>query len=142
MPKATVRANAQALPEAHHEDLRPQVADAKATQVEKAEQETATNFDRAYSAWLAARAASQDPSVTDDNDVLAGCICAVFEAERQLMAVPAMRSHQVWKKLEVFEAILSDELTSGVRANSILMLALGSIKADFLNLDLHEEATR
>ena len=73
---------------------------------------------------------------------MAGCIYAEFEAERQLMTVPAMRSHQVWKKLEVFEAILSNELTVGLRANSILMLALGSIKADFLNLDLHEEATR
>ena len=36
MPKATVRANAQALPDPP-EDLRPQVADARAAQVEKAE---------------------------------------------------------------------------------------------------------
>ena len=141
MPKATVRANARTLPDAHHEDLRPQVADAREAPVEKAERETTANFDRAYSAWLAARARSQDPSVTDD-DVMAGCIYAEFEAERQLMTVRAMRSHQVWKKLEAFEAILSNELSVGRRANSILMLALGSIKADFLNLDLHEEATR
>ena len=73
---------------------------------------------------------------------MAGCIYAEFEAERQLMTAPATRSHQVWKKLEVFEAILSNELTAGLRANSILMLALGSIKADFLNLDLHERPVR
>ena len=137
MPNATVRAKARTLPDAHREDLRPQGP----REGDEAERETTTNFDRAYSAWLAARAGTQDPSVTDD-DVMAGCIYAEFEAERQLMTVRAMRSHQVWKKLEAFEAILSNELSVGRRADSILMLALGSIKADFLNLDLHEEATR
>ena len=137
MPKSTLRANARTLPDDHHEELRLQGADAREDQVEKAERETAPNFDRAYSAWLAARAGTQDPSVTDD-EVMAGCIDAEFAAERQLMTAPARRPGQVWKKLEAFEAILSNELSVGLRANSILMLALGSIKADFLNLDLHE----
>ena len=52
MPNATVRANAQALPDAHHEELRLQGADARA---DEAERETATSFARAYSAWLAGK---------------------------------------------------------------------------------------
>jgi hypothetical protein len=54
------------------------------------------------------------------------------------MTTPAGRPEQVWKKLEAFEVILSRDLTVGPRTDSILMLALGSIKQDILNLDLCE----
>jgi hypothetical protein len=38
--------------------------------------------------------------------------------------------------LTAFEQILGDELADGLRQDSILLLALGSIKQDIINLDL------
>jgi hypothetical protein len=43
---------------------------------------------------------------------------------------------QVWGRVEALEAIISDELRSGERSDSVLMLALGSIKRDVLYLNL------
>jgi hypothetical protein len=44
----------------------------------------------------------------------------------------------IWQKLEAFPDILSKELAAGPRTESILLLALGSIKQDIINLDLSE----
>ena len=63
---------------------------------------------------------------------------AESEAELRLMTSPAAYPDQVLAKMEAFEAILSGELRNGERRDSILMLALGSIKQDVLNLDLCE----
>jgi hypothetical protein len=52
------------------------------------------------------------------------------------MTMPAVFPHHVWKKIEGFEQILSKELVAGPRTESILLLALGSIKQDIINLDL------
>ena len=62
---------------------------------------------------------------------------AEASAERRLMTTPAAYPEHVWQKLEAFEHVLSNELTAGPRTELILLLALGSIKADFLNMDLH-----
>jgi len=63
---------------------------------------------------------------------------ALPEAERRLMVTPSAYPDQVWQKLEAFEAILGDELMSGPRRDSVLLLALSSIKQDIVNLDLLE----
>jgi hypothetical protein len=42
----------------------------------------------------------------------------------------------LWDKLTAFETILGEELTVGPRKDSILMLGLGSIKQDIINLEL------
>ena len=39
-------------------------------------------------------------------------------------------------KFLAFEVVLADELVSGPRRDSVVMLALGSLKADLLNLDM------
>jgi hypothetical protein len=50
--------------------------------------------------------------------------------------MPAVFPYHVWQKIEAFEEILSHELIVGQRTDSILMLALGSIKQDCINLEL------
>jgi hypothetical protein len=50
--------------------------------------------------------------------------------------MPAVFADHVWDKLEAFEEILAHELRAGERTDSILLLALGSIKQDIMNLDL------
>ena len=54
------------------------------------------------------------------------------------MVTPAVWPDQLWQKLEAFEAILGDELMAGPRRDSVLRLAMGSIKQDIVNLELLE----
>jgi hypothetical protein len=56
------------------------------------------------------------------------------------MTTPAAYPDQVWQKLEAFESLLGDEMMSGQRRDSVLILALGSLKQDFRNLELLEAA--
>jgi hypothetical protein len=52
------------------------------------------------------------------------------------MVTPSAYPDQVWQKLEAFEAILGDEIMSGPRRDSVILLAVASIKQDIVNLDL------
>jgi hypothetical protein len=52
------------------------------------------------------------------------------DAERRLMTTPAAHSDQWFVKFQAFECILAEELLSGPRSDSVLMLTLGSLKAD------------
>jgi hypothetical protein len=61
---------------------------------------------------------------------------AQSEAERRLFTTPAASGEQIWDKLTAFEQILGEELAIGLRTDSILLLSLGSIKQDIINLDL------
>ena len=61
---------------------------------------------------------------------------AESDAERRLFTTPVAYGDQFWQKLTAFEQILGDELADGLRQDSILLLALGSIKQDIINLDL------
>jgi hypothetical protein len=93
----------------------------------------ADRFDRAYHAWLAAKLAIKEPS---DEDIPAERLKVEAEAERRFLTMPAVFPDHVWQKIEAFEEILSHELIVGQRTDSILMLALGSIKQDCINLEL------
>jgi hypothetical protein len=108
-------------------------ADAKA---EAPKLEASRAFAQAFHAWLAAKAGKEDPLLEDDEQP--GRFRAESDAERRLFTTPAAWPDQVWQKLEAFEVLLSDELMSGQRRDSVLMLALGSIKQDILNLELLE----
>jgi hypothetical protein len=101
---------------------------------EKASIADAERFDRAYHTWLMARAAIEEPSM--DEDLAPERFKVEAEAERRFITMPAVFPHHVWTKLEAFEQILSKELVAGPRTDSILLLALGSIKQDCINLDL------
>jgi hypothetical protein len=166
MPNATVRANAPASPKsanpasptpeaqpAKHPriiaaeivagfelekkikqiQLETDVEDAKEAS-KKAKIAEAERFARAYYAWLAAKAAKEEPEQEDDVANERGKVLDV--AERHFMTTPAVYPDHVWQKIECFEGILSNELTVGQRTESILLLALGAIKQDIINLDL------
>jgi hypothetical protein len=144
MPNATVRANARALPEATEpesaadEYLRLQsakiVADAlfevadkkmKAEADAKAEAPklgASRAFAQAFHAWLAAKAGIEDPLLEDDEQP--GRFRAESDAERRLFTTPSAYPDQVWQKLEAFEDLLNNELVSGQRRDSVLLLAL------------------
>jgi hypothetical protein len=123
MPNATVRANARTLPEATepapiHEDF---------ARIEA--------FSRAYARWLKARAQIEVPD-SDDDQFITATFAEERSAQRELFLVPAVCVENVWSKLEVFEVDLAKELVVGQSKDSILLLALGSIKADLINLGI------
>jgi hypothetical protein len=90
-------------------------------------------FSHAHHAWLKAKLAIQEPS---DEDISAELLKVEVEAERRFFTTPAVFADHVWDKLEAFEGILSHELMAGERTDSILLLALGAIKQDIINLEL------
>jgi hypothetical protein len=92
------------------------------------------DFSQAYYAWLAAKAGLEDPDITDDEQPERWK--AETDAERRLFSTPATCAEGFWDKLTAFETILGEELTIGLRNESILMLAMGSIKQDIINLEL------
>jgi hypothetical protein len=107
-----------------------------AAKAEEPKLEASRAFAQAYHALLAANAGLEDPDITDEEQPERWRVQS--EAERRLFTTPSVHPYQVWQKLEAFETILSEELTSGSRTDSILVLALASIKQDIVNLDLLE----
>jgi hypothetical protein len=125
MPNATVRANARTLPE---ETERLSEASARMQA-----------FGRAYARWLTACAQLEDLN-TQDEDAVDGMFLEERTALRELFLVPASECEAVWAKLAAFEVDLVRERIAGEAKDSILMLGLGSIKADLMNLGIGGDA--
>ena len=127
MPNATVRANATALPEA----TEPPPEHEASARIEA--------FSRAYARWLTACAQIERIDSEDEQ-----FIKATFDEERaalrELFTVPATGSEAVWTKLAAFEVELVKERLVGESTDSILLLGLGSIKADLMNLGIKGDA--
>jgi hypothetical protein len=120
-------------------DARFEVADEKmkaeaAAKAEEPKLEACRAFAQALHAWLAAKAGLEEPAIAEEEQ--AGRFRAESDAGRCLFTTPAVYPDQLWQKLEAFEALLSDELMSGLRRDSVLLLAVASIKQDILNMDL------
>jgi hypothetical protein len=118
MPDATVRANARTLPEETESDFARIQA-----------------FGRAYARWLTACAQLEVPDSEDEEFVL-GTFLEERAALRELFLAPAACSETIWAKLAAFEADLIRERIVGEPKESILLLGLGSIKADLINLGI------
>jgi hypothetical protein len=123
MPNATVRANARTLPE----PTEPPAEHKNYARIQA--------FSRAYARWLKVRAQIQDPQ-SEDEDFIGGLFGEERSALRELFLVPAACSEAVWAKLEAFEADLVRERVGGEAKDFILLLALGSIKSDLINLGI------
>jgi hypothetical protein len=126
MPNATVRANARTLPEATepapiHEDF---------ARIEA--------FSRAHVRWLKACARLEIPD-SDDDAFVKATSAEERAALRELFLAPAACSETIWAKLAAFEADLIRERIVGEARDSILLLGLGSIKADLMNLGIKGE---
>jgi hypothetical protein len=117
MPNATVRAAARTLPE-----------DTEFSRIQA--------FGRAYARWLRALAQLEVPDSEDEEFVL-GTFLEERAALRELFLAPAACSETIWAKLAAFEVDLVKEWTAGPAKDSILLFALGSIKADLMNLGIN-----
>jgi hypothetical protein len=119
-------------------DRRKAEKDKAAADAEKAEEDKEYQairaFASAYHAWLAANAGLQDPDITEEEQPERWR--AQSEAERRLFSTPATCGEDFWHKLTAFEKLLGEELTVGLRKESVLLLAVGSIKQDIINLEL------
>jgi hypothetical protein len=123
MPNATVGAAAPTLPDetetdAHHEDF-----------------ERSQEFSRAYARRLRACAQIEVPNSEDEQFVKAG-FAEERAALRELFLAPAACSETIWAKLAAFEMDLAEEMIAGPSKDSVLLIALGSIKADLMNLGI------
>jgi hypothetical protein len=166
MPNATVRANAPASPKsANPASPTPEAEPSKNPRiiaaeivagfelekkikqiqsegaVERAEEASkkrkevnALRFENAYYNWLSAKTDKQEPE-QEDQQQRDSCELEAL-TELAFFTTPAVYPEHVWTKLEAFEQVLSHELTVGQRTDSILLLALGAIKQDIVNLDL------
>ena len=123
MPNATVRANAQTLPaEPDHASASEAYARIEAAS-------------RAYARWLTALAQIEFLESKDDQRI-AAAFAEERSALRELFLAPAACTETLWAKLAAFEVDLVKELIVGRANDSILVLGLGSIKADLINLGI------
>ena len=145
LPEATKSMPAApASPEATAQDeylrlIANKIAAEAAAKAEEPKLEASRAFVQAYHAWLVAKADDENPSVEDEEQAERFSL-ALPAAERRLMVTPSAYPDQLWQKLEAFEAILGDEIMSGPRRDSVIMLAVASIKQDIVNLELLEAA--
>ena len=93
-------------------------------------------FMRANSRWLKARVTRADPDGPEDDEFSRQADLEYAQAEKEMILTPASQDWMVWKKIELFELVLTDEMTDGPLTNHFLMVALGAIKADLLRLGI------
>jgi hypothetical protein len=93
-------------------------------------------FQRANSRWLKARVTRADPDGPEDDEFARQADLEYAQAEKEMILTPASQDWMVWKKIELFELVLTDEMTNGDLTNHFLMVALGAIKADLLRLGI------
>jgi hypothetical protein len=84
-------------------------------------------FSRAYARWLRARAAIKADEFPEEARAMAAEERAAL---RQLFSLPALYSEDVFQKFEALEAEITDDNVIGKATDTVLPLALGSIKND------------
>jgi hypothetical protein len=93
-------------------------------------------FDRLYARWLECRA-SLAAWRDDDSDALMDAKQdALDEAAREFLAMPAFLDWMIWKKWEVLEFDLNEDVFAGKHADNRTVVALASIKADLMSLGI------
>jgi hypothetical protein len=90
---------------------------------------------RAYARWLSACAQLERMEIDDDAFVKA-TFAEERAALRDLFIAPAASSETVWAKLAAFEIDLVKDRIAGPAKDCLLLLGLGSIKADLMNLGI------
>jgi hypothetical protein len=92
-------------------------------------------FNGAYSEWLAARAALEEPGDRSDAEGNRR-FKRRADAEVALMATPAPFRDAVWMKFELVEHLVIEERLTGESAYPLFLLALASLKADLFRVGL------
>jgi hypothetical protein len=103
---------------------------------QKRKEAASQKFEHARFEWLSALCDKHEPE-QEDEEQNERCQLEA-QLERAFFTTPAAYPDHVWAKLEALEQALSHELTAGLRNDSILLLALGAIKQDIVNLDLFQ----
>jgi hypothetical protein len=96
------------------------------------------HFDRLYFRWLEARASLANPAGDDSDNVMDGKQDAVDEAGRQLLTAPAFLNWMVWRKWQVLEFCLNQDVMDGKHIDNRTVVALASIKADLVRFGIAE----
>ncbi len=98
------------------------------------------HFYRLYIRWLEARASWVSPDGDDRDEATDAKSDAVDEAGRQLVVMPALSDWMIWKKWEVLEFYLDDDVVASKHVDNRTVMALGCIKADLMRLGIGGEA--
>jgi hypothetical protein len=132
MPNDTVRADARPMP-------KPEPERAAAPSATDALLKHRFAFERAYTRWLTARAARENPDAPDDNESAEQRGEELTQAEREFILMPAIYDWMVWHKIEFPSRCMEDELRTGTRSDHFSLLALAAIKKDLLRLGIRND---
>jgi hypothetical protein len=93
-------------------------------------------FDRLYARWLECRASLAAWHDDDSDASMDAKQDALDEAAREFLAMPAFLDWMIWKKWEVLEFDLNEDVLAGKHADNRTVVALASIKADLMSLGI------
>jgi hypothetical protein len=93
-------------------------------------------FDRLYFQWLEARAIWANPDRDNSDEVMDAKTDAADEAGRRLLSEPAFLDWMIWKKWEVLDFYLDEDVLAGTHVDKRTVMALGCIKADLMRLGI------
>jgi hypothetical protein len=93
-------------------------------------------FDRLYARWLECRASLASSDDVASDDVMDAKQDALDEAAREFLVMPAFLDWMIWKKWEVLEFDLNEDVLAGKHADNRTVVALASIKADLMSLGI------
>ena len=93
-------------------------------------------FDRRRCAYLAAKAAVNDPNKPDGNESATLLDAALETAEVLLLATPAALPWQAWIKFEILKEAIVDGLRHGQGSAPRVLMALASFEHDLCRFDL------
>jgi hypothetical protein len=93
-------------------------------------------FDRLYARWLECRASLASLDDVASDDVMDAKQDALDEAAREFLAMSAFLDWMIWKKWEVLEFDLNEDVLAGKHADNRTVVALASIKADLMSLGI------
>jgi len=85
-----------------------------------------------YSNWLVACARLFDPTLPNDAHALTERQDESNAAARALLVKPSALPWMIWRKWEVLESVVTDDIEDGPRVDNLTIAALGCIKADIL----------
>jgi hypothetical protein len=94
------------------------------------------HFDRLYVRWLEARTLLAGSDKDDSDAAMDAKSDVADEAGRQLLVMPAFLDWMIWKKWEVLELYLDEDVVDGVHVDNRTVMALACIKADLMRLGI------
>ena len=127
MPKDTFAANAASMP-------------AETAISNSGNLEDRLKWEAAYSGWLAAKADTFAPVADDSDEARTAVYNRLTAAKLNLIATPAPLTWAILQKLQFVEEMFADDFEVGEPAYPLALLALASVRTDFMALRLKDAA--